>query len=80
MVSRSITKVKYRPIAIATAELYWLKILLKELQINLTAAPFCLWHESLGAIALASNPILHARTKLIEVEYHYIRGNVPRIF
>jgi hypothetical protein len=30
----------------------------------------------MGAIALASNPIYHARTKHVEVDYHFIREKV----
>jgi hypothetical protein len=34
---------------------------------------FC---DNLSSIRLAENPIFHARTKHIEVHYHYIRENV----
>lgn len=57
--------------AFATAELYWLRMLFKELQIPLTAPPH-LYCDNLGALALASNPIFHVTTKHIEVDYHFI--------
>jgi hypothetical protein len=61
--------------AITTAKISWLKMLLKELEIVLHSSPQ-LWCDNLGAIALASNPIYHARTKHIEVDYHFIRENI----
>jgi hypothetical protein len=38
--------------------------------------PPILWCDNIGAIALASNPIYHARTKHIEVDYHFIREKI----
>jgi hypothetical protein len=39
MVSHSSTKAEYRSLAITTAKLYWLRMLLKELQVPLSAPP-----------------------------------------
>jgi hypothetical protein len=61
--------------AMVTAKLYWLRMVLKDLQISITAPPL-LWCDNLGAIALASNPVYHARTKHIEVDYHFIREKI----
>jgi len=36
-------------------------------------APPKLWCDNMGPLALASNPIFHARTKHIEVDYYFIR-------
>jgi hypothetical protein len=75
VVSRSSTEVEYRAMAIATAELYWLRMLFRELNISLNNPP-TLWCDNMGALALASNPIYHARTKHIEVDYHFIREKI----
>jgi hypothetical protein len=34
------------------------------------------WCDNVSALALASNPVFHARTKHIEVDYHFIREKV----
>jgi hypothetical protein len=61
--------------ALATAELFWLRMLLQELHIPLHSPP-TLWCDNAGALALASNPVSHARTKHIEVDVHFIREKV----
>ena len=38
--------------------------------------PMSLYCDNLSAIKLAKNPVFHARTKHIEVHYHYIREKV----
>jgi hypothetical protein len=50
-------------------------MLFKELGLYLHTSP-TLWCNYLGAIALASNSVYHARTKHIEVDYHFIREKV----
>jgi hypothetical protein len=61
VVSRSSIEAEYRSISIATAELFWLCMLFKELAIPLSLAPV-LWCDNMSTLALASNPIYHART------------------
>ena len=38
-----------------------------------TATPTVLMEDNQGAIAIAKNPIIHARTKHIDIRYHYVR-------
>lgn len=70
VISRSSTKSEYRGVANAAAELIWIESLLKELLVPLSSPPviFC---DNLSATYLAVNPILHARTKHVEIDYHY---------
>uniref|UniRef100_A0A2N9ETY9 Reverse transcriptase Ty1/copia-type domain-containing protein n=1 Tax=Fagus sylvatica TaxID=28930 RepID=A0A2N9ETY9_FAGSY len=76
-VSRSSTEAEYRSLASATAEVFWIRIVLKDLGLFLPNPPI-LWCDNLSALALTSNPIFHARTKHIEVNYHFIREKVVR--
>jgi hypothetical protein len=74
-VSRSNTEAEYRGMAGACTELIWLQQLLHELQVPLVKNPV-LWCDNLGATFLASNPVFHARTKHIEIYYHFVREKV----
>jgi hypothetical protein len=74
-VSRSSTESEYKAIANATAEIMWVQILLKELNIN-SPRIAKLWCDNLGAKYLSANPVFHARTKHIEVDYHFVRERV----
>ncbi|GLT53695.1 hypothetical protein SLA2020_269500 [Shorea laevis] len=74
-VACSSTKAEYCAMAIIAAELFWIRMLFKEMKIMLSAPPI-LWVNNLGARALASNPVFHARTKHIELDYHFIRETI----
>ena len=76
-VSRSSTEAEYRVLASTTAELYWLRMLLRDFGIFLSQPPL-LWCDNVSALAIASNPVFHARTKHIEVDYHFVHEKVFR--
>jgi histone deacetylase 1/2 len=74
-VSRSSTESEYKALANATAEIIWIQTLLKELKVS--SPPVArLWCDNMGAKYLASNPVFHARTKHIEVDFHFVRERV----
>ena len=76
-VSRSSTEAEYKAMANATAEVIWIQTLLRELGIK--SPPIArLWCDNIGATYLSANPIFHARTKHIEVDYHFVRERVAQ--
>nr|KYP62214.1 Copia protein [Cajanus cajan] len=75
VVSRSSTESEYRALADLAAEITWTRSLLTELKLPQPRKPI-LWCDNLSAKALASNPVMHARTKHIETDVHYIRDQV----
>nr|YP_003433855.1 hypothetical protein OrrupM_p18 [Oryza rufipogon]YP_514636.1 hypothetical protein OrsaiPp07 [Oryza sativa Indica Group]AAZ99329.1 hypothetical protein [Oryza sativa Japonica Group]AAZ99275.1 hypothetical protein [Oryza sativa Indica Group]AAZ99382.1 hypothetical protein [Oryza sativa Japonica Group]AER12982.1 hypothetical protein [Oryza sativa Indica Group]AER13050.1 hypothetical protein [Oryza sativa Indica Group] len=76
-VSRSSTEAEYKALANATAEIISVQTLLKERGIAQPRAA-CLWCDNIGATSLSANPVFHARTKHIEVDYHFVRERVSQ--
>ena len=73
--SRSSTEAEYKSLANATAEILWVESLLEELGVKQHRAS-CLWCDNLGATYLSANPVFHARTKHIEIDFHFVRERV----
>jgi histone deacetylase 1/2 len=74
-VSRSSTEAEYKSLANATAEMIWVQKLLTELGVQHPSMAR-LWCDNLGATYLSANPIFHARTKHIEIDFHFVRERV----
>ena len=74
-VSRSISEAEYKALANATTEIIWVQALLNELEVSHVQTPI-LWCDNLGATYLSTNPVFHARTKHIEIDFHFVRERV----
>lgn len=74
-VARSSTEAEYRSLAQTAADVTWIQHLLSELFVP-SVLPTLIWCDNLSAIPLASNPVCHARTKHVEIDYHFIREKV----
>ena len=75
IVALSTSEAEYVALCIATQEAAWLRRLLADLKV-LTSEPTLLMEDNQGAIAIAKNPTAHARTKHIDIRYHYVREAV----
>ncbi|XP_068667719.1 uncharacterized mitochondrial protein AtMg00810-like [Aristolochia californica] len=64
-VALSSTEAEYKATCVAAYEVVWLRRIL-----NYSATLNC---DSQSCIAMAKNPIFHARIKHIEIQYHYVR-------
>ncbi|KAB1227925.1 Retrovirus-related Pol polyprotein from transposon TNT 1-94 [Morella rubra] len=74
-IARSSTEAEYKAVANATCELLWVQALLRDLGVSISSPPV-LWCDNLGATYLTSNPVMHSRTKHVEVDYHFVRDRV----
>lgn len=74
-VSRSSTETEYRGVAATVAELTRLRNLTRELGIPLHHKPM-LFCDNVSTIYLTANPIYHARTKHLELDFHFVRKKV----
>jgi hypothetical protein len=62
-------------LAHATKEAIWMRSILSELGFPIEI-PLVINVDNEGAIALAKNPVQHARTKHIDIRYHFIRERI----
>jgi hypothetical protein len=69
--------VEYKAIVNTTTEIMWIQTLLQELGVK-TPQAAKLWCDNIGVNYLSVNPVFHARTKHIEVHYHFVRERVSR--
>jgi histone deacetylase 1/2 len=74
-VSRSSIEAEYKAFTNATAELIWVETLFIELGVKLQEKP-SLWCHNLGATYLSANLVFHARSKHIEIDFHFVRERV----
>lgn len=72
-VARSSTEVEYKTLASITSEVLWICNMLKELLLP-QKTPMIIYRDNISAISLGHNPILHAKTKHIEINCHFTRS------
>ncbi|KAK9211490.1 hypothetical protein WN943_000867 [Citrus x changshan-huyou] len=76
-VARSSTEAEYRAMASAAVELKGITYLLSDIGFQLPQPP-TLFSDNMSALLLTINPVLHARTKYIEIDYHFVREKVAQ--
>ena len=75
VVARSSAEAEYRAMALTTCEVTWLTALLKDLGIS-KLPPAILNCDNQAAIAIAANPILHEKTKHVDIDCHFVRDEL----
>ncbi|KAH9726202.1 hypothetical protein KPL70_008169 [Citrus sinensis] len=76
-VALSSAEAEYIAATESVCEAVWLRRILKDLQFNQDAAT-TIYCDNMSAIALTKNPVFHAKSKHIELRYHYIRDLVSK--
>jgi hypothetical protein len=77
-VALSSTEAEYIALVQAVKELLWILQLLDDLGIMDVINRNIIYEDNQGAIALAKNPEYHARTKHIDIQYHFIGEHVEK--
>ncbi|GJZ90777.1 retrovirus-related pol polyprotein from transposon TNT 1-94 [Tanacetum coccineum] len=73
-VAMSSAEAEYVAAAGCCASILWMKSQLSDYDIHYKMVPiFC---DNTSAIAISNNPVLHLRTKHIDIRYHFIRDHI----
>ncbi|XP_070015481.1 uncharacterized mitochondrial protein AtMg00810-like [Nicotiana sylvestris] len=75
IVARFSAKAEYRALASTTAEMTWITYILNDIGVHLKTVP-TLFYDNLSALYMTVNPVMHARTKHVEMDYHFVREKV----
>ena len=69
---------EYMALKEAAKELIWLKALFQQLKLLNSIIADTLYCDNKSAIDLSKNPEYHARTKHIDIQYHFIRDYIEK--
>lgn len=76
-VSRSSTEAEYKALANAAADMAWVRLILKDLQVFLPHPPL-LHCDNISTLALCSNHVFHTRIKHLDTDFHFVRERVQK--
>jgi hypothetical protein len=75
IVALSTAEAEYVSLSSAAQEVVWLRGLLNELGLT-QQTPTIIYEDNQSAIAIAQNPVHHAKTKHIDIKYHHVRQTI----
>ena len=77
VVARSSAEAEFRALANGICEALWIRRLLTELELFVDGSMkvFC---DNKAAVAIAENPVLHDRTKHVEIDKHFIKEKIEK--
>ncbi|GJS49015.1 retrovirus-related pol polyprotein from transposon TNT 1-94 [Tanacetum coccineum] len=67
---------KYVAVAGCCANILWMKSQLNDYDIHYKMVP--IFYDNTSAISISNNPVLHSRTKHIDIRYHFIRDHIHK--
>ncbi|WVZ76069.1 LOW QUALITY PROTEIN: hypothetical protein U9M48_024071 [Paspalum notatum var. saurae] len=75
-VTLSTTEAEYVAAASCSSQLLWMKATLSDFGLRFGRIPLLV--DSTSAISVAKNPVLHSRTKHIDVRFHFLRDHYEK--
>ena len=75
-VALSSTEAEYVVAASYCSQILWMKQTLQDYGLSFGRVP--IFVDNMSAISIAKNPILHSRTKHIDIRFHFLRDNHER--
>ena len=75
VVARTSVEAEFRSVAHGICEVLWIKRILDELKVA-SQSPIKAYCDNKAAISIAHNPVLHDRTKHVEVDKHFIKEKI----
>ncbi|WVZ89145.1 LOW QUALITY PROTEIN: hypothetical protein U9M48_035590 [Paspalum notatum var. saurae] len=75
-VSLSTTEAEYIAAASCCSQVLWMKAILSDFGLRFGKIPLLV--DSTSAISIAKNPVLHSRTKHIDVTFHFLRDHYEK--
>ncbi|GJT40400.1 retrovirus-related pol polyprotein from transposon TNT 1-94 [Tanacetum coccineum] len=73
-ISMSSAEAEYVAAAGLCAQVPWIKSQLADYDVLYNKVP--IFYDNTSAIAISNNPVLHSRTKHIDIRYHFIRDHI----
>ena len=76
-ISRSSTEAEYKALAHTTADISWVRQILRDLKCSVHQPPI-IHCDNMSVIALSSNLVFHSRIKHLDTNYHFVRERVQK--
>ncbi|GKC42883.1 hypothetical protein Tco_1060605 [Tanacetum coccineum] len=76
-VSMSSAEVEYVAAAGCCAQVLWIKSQLADYDVLYEKVP--IFYDNTSAIAISNNPVLHSKTKHIDIRYHFIKDHILKV-
>ncbi len=76
-IALSTMEAEYMALCASTQEVFWIQSLLEEIE-YLSSKPATIYEDNQACIGLATNPVHYARSKHIDIKYHFIRDYVNK--
>lgn len=77
-IALSTTEAEYMSLSTATQEAIWLKQLEEDFCPTMSSIPIVMFCDNQSAISISGDDIYHARSKHIDIRYHFVRERISK--